>query len=141
MVRSLHIQYPNMFHPAYHLQDRTRKKMFGLQWWEAKLRKYMATKAKLFSAQITTNQLDLSNELKDERKKRKAERKHKRIEEARANKSQFVRALFIAKNVADALIPDIDVGRKAQLGQSLNPFTNMEEEEIERKRKEEEANL
>jgi len=101
----------------------------------------MATKAKLFSAQITTNQLDLSNELKDERKKRKAERKHKRIEEARANKSQFVRALFIAKNVADALIPDIDVGRKAQLGQSLNPFTNMEEEEIERKRKEEEANL
>ena len=141
MVRRLHIQYPNMFHPAYHLQDRTRKTIFGLGWWEAKLRKYMATKQKLFSAQITTNQVDLSNDLRDERKKRKKERKHKRIEEARANKSQFVRALYIAKNVADALIPDIDVGRKAQIGQSLNPFTNQEEREIQKKKEEEEAML
>ena len=130
-----------MFHPAYHLQDRTRKTIFGLGWWEAKLRKYMATKQKLFSAQITTNQVDLSNDLRDERKKRKKERKHKRIEEARANKSQFVRALYIAKNVADALIPDIDVGRKAQIGQSLNPFTNQEEREIQKKKEEEEAML
>eukprot|EP00520_Triparma_pacifica_P006431 CAMPEP_0118647516 /NCGR_PEP_ID=MMETSP0785-20121206/8649_1 /TAXON_ID=91992 /ORGANISM="Bolidomonas pacifica, Strain CCMP 1866" /LENGTH=832 /DNA_ID=CAMNT_0006539617 /DNA_START=63 /DNA_END=2559 /DNA_ORIENTATION=+ len=127
MVRHLHIQYPNMFHPAYHLQDRTRKTIFGLKWWEAKLRKYMATKAKLFSAQVNTNMVDQRNELRAERKKRKTERKHKRIEEARASKSQFVRALYIAQNVADALIPDIDVGRKAQIGQSLNPFTNQEE--------------
>lgn len=141
MVRGLHIQYPNMFHPAYHLQDRTRKKIFGLKWWEAKLRKYMATKDKLNTAQITTAQVDQGAELKAERKERKALRKHKRIEQARADKSQFVRALFIAKNVADALIPDIDVGGNAAMAQSLNPFTNQEELEMVRKKEEEEAAL
>lgn len=135
MVKNLHIGYPNMFHPAFHFQDIVRKKIFGLPWWERKLRKYMATKNKLRSAQMTSQQVDKAKEVREERRERKAQRKVKRIDMARADKSQFVRALFIAKNVADALMPDIDIGN----GKSMNVFTNIEEEEMERKRKEEEA--
>ncbi|GMH79431.1 hypothetical protein TrST_g8548 [Triparma strigata] len=137
MVKNLHIGYPNMFHPAFHFQDIVRKKIFGLPWWERKLRKYMATKSKLRSAQMTSQQVDKAKEVREERRARKAERKVKRIEMARADKSQFVRALYIAKNVADALMPDIDIGN----GKSMNVFTNLEEEEMEKKRKEEEANF
>jgi len=132
-VKYLHIQYPNMFHPAYRCQDKVRKKIFGLPWWEAKLLKYMATKDKLHAAQQTSQMVDKGAEVKAERKVRKKERKSKRIALARENKSQFVRALYIAKNVADTLIPDIEIG-----GGSLNPFTHAEEEEEKRIAKEKE---
>ena len=129
MIEHFDIQYPNMFYPAKRIQDSIRGKIFGLPWWEAKLRKYMLIKEKLRSVQITSQSVDSGVMKKEERKVMKGERKKKRISEARESKSQFVRALFIAKNVADALIPDVDVK-----GQSLNPFTKAEEAETERLR-------
>jgi len=130
MIEQLDIQYPNLFFPAKRIQDSVRKHFFGLPWWEAKLRKYMYVKNKLKDAQVTSQTVDQGAMKKEERKEKKVERKKSRIAAARESKSQFVRALYVAKNVADALIPDVDVR-----GESLNPFTKAEEAEEMRLKK------
>ena len=127
MVEHIDTTYPNMFYPAKRIQDSVRKSFFGLPWWEAKLRKYMFVKDKLKSAQVTSQSVDQGALVKEKRKEKKGQRKKSRIDAARESKSQFVRALYVAKNVADALIPDIDIN-----GDSINPFTKAEEIEEQR---------
>jgi Ca2+-binding EF-hand superfamily protein len=126
----LHTLYPNMFYPAFRCQAHVRQKFFGLRWWEKKLRRYMKVKEKLNASQMTSQMMDQGRAKQAERGEAKKARKNMRIKLARVNKSSFVRALYVAKNVADTLIPDVDIK-----GRSLNPFTNYEEEEV-RKRKE-----
>ena len=119
--------YPNMFHPAFRIQNSVRVAFFGVSWWERKLRLYMTMKDSLKKTQMTSQMTDQKDELRKGRKVQKRARAKQRIELARESKSMFVRSLFIAKNVADALIPDIDVD-----GKSFNPFTRVEEQERER---------
>ena len=45
----LSITFPNLFFPAFRLQDSMRKAFFGVKWWEKKLHRYVFGRVSIFT--------------------------------------------------------------------------------------------
>jgi len=100
----LHVRFPFLLYPGFHIQDQLRRKFLGLNWWERKLRKYALVKSQIQTTKLNTDKIDALDEAKKARADRKRERFERRKQQALESQSTLRRTLIQAQMMADLLM-------------------------------------
>ena len=72
---ALSIQFPNLFFPAFRMQDSMRKAFFGVKWWERKLRRYDDVKRSVRTAGQSTDKQAAKEAKKEQQRHERATRR------------------------------------------------------------------
>jgi len=99
----LSITFPNLFFPAFRLQDSMRKAFFGVKWWEKKLHRYSEVKRSVLTSTQTTDKTAAKEAEKEQRKHARIELRNTRRSEARETTSHLRRTLLRAQLMADSM--------------------------------------
>ena len=101
---ALSIKFPNLFFPAFRMQDSMRKAFFGVKWWERKLRRYDDVKRSVLTSGQSTDKQAAKEAKKEQQRHERATRRVERRREVRDTKSHVRRVILQVRIFSEILV-------------------------------------